>query len=260
MQFIVSGERIATENFSIGKVYTVTFTNGNYFINSCVGIGPDFVMFQQESPKMLFCLDMESAETVSSIEESGGGSGTTNYNELDNKPEINGHELSGNQTSSQLGLATAEQGALADTAVQPADLASYQTLIDNDHKLTSDLIDDTLQTNKFATQSQLDQIATNATNISSLQRAHVSQTFTFQDLTWSATGGGVYVSNGTSLTGIDKIESIIITGFTNIRTTDVITPLVTNDRTQVRFMSNVTSFAYINSGYTLYITGTPSSP
>ena len=35
----------------------------------------------------------------------GGGGGTTNYNSLTNKPQINGHTLSGNQTAEQLGLA-----------------------------------------------------------------------------------------------------------------------------------------------------------
>lgn len=35
---------------------------------------------------------------------SGGGSGTSNYNDLDNKPKINGVTLSGNKTSSELGL------------------------------------------------------------------------------------------------------------------------------------------------------------
>lgn len=32
----------------------------------------------------------------------GGGGGTTNYNELSNKPQINGVELSGNKTSEEL--------------------------------------------------------------------------------------------------------------------------------------------------------------
>lgn len=34
----------------------------------------------------------------------GGDKGTTDYNDLDNRPQINGNILSGNQTSSQLGL------------------------------------------------------------------------------------------------------------------------------------------------------------
>ena len=37
----------------------------------------------------------------------GGGGGTSNYNDLLNKPQINGNTLSGNKTSSQLGLASA---------------------------------------------------------------------------------------------------------------------------------------------------------
>lgn len=37
-------------------------------------------------------------------EEGGGGEGTTNYNDLINKPQIDGTELSGNKTPAQLGL------------------------------------------------------------------------------------------------------------------------------------------------------------
>ena len=44
--------------------------------------------------------------------------GTKNYEKLENKPSINGVELIGNKTSADLGLATAEQGALAETALQ----------------------------------------------------------------------------------------------------------------------------------------------
>ena len=34
----------------------------------------------------------------------GGGGGTSDYTQLSNKPQINSHELSGNKTSSDLGL------------------------------------------------------------------------------------------------------------------------------------------------------------
>ena len=41
------------------------------------------------------------------INNTGGGSGgTTDYNQLTNRPAINGHTLTGNQTARQLGLAT----------------------------------------------------------------------------------------------------------------------------------------------------------
>lgn len=34
----------------------------------------------------------------------GGGGGTTNYNELNNRPQINGTTLTGNKSASDLGL------------------------------------------------------------------------------------------------------------------------------------------------------------
>jgi len=48
---------------------------------------------------------------------SGGGGGTTNYNALTNKPQINSVELSGNKTSAQLGL-MASDGVVANPTGQ----------------------------------------------------------------------------------------------------------------------------------------------
>lgn len=41
----------------------------------------------------------------------GGGGGTSDYNDLSNKPQINGNTLSGNKTSSQLGITASALGA-----------------------------------------------------------------------------------------------------------------------------------------------------
>lgn len=503
MEFITTDQRIATENFRIGKIYTITFKDSSSITRACIGKGADYVMFQEEAPKMLFTLNMQTASTIDTIEVGGGGSGTTDYDDLDNKPKINNVTLSGNKSSSDLGLqdaisaehpisasyvsglarvattgaysdltglptlgtaaaaaatdfATAAQGSkadAADTAISTAatGFASLDARLDSmdtaisgkQGALSSTQLDavnsgidstkvqqiatnttaisgkqDTLTTAQLAaansgiTSAGVAQIETNktnilsayggtvgknmlntviteanphdgltftlnadksitvdgtnpyssvqipiqlgnmtltagvtyvckgtgdsnihvqimagaslvanssddvtftaqantsysariwvtakpasgtqfnnltiypmvceqslytadssyqqyicdnaelTTNISLLQKAHVSQTFVFPDLTWTATGGGVYVSNGTSITGIDKIESIVITGFNNIRTTDIISAITTNDRKQVRFMSNVTTFAHNNSGFDLYITGTPSN-
>lgn len=46
------------------------------------------------------------------------GGGTDDYSELSNKPQINSVALSGNKSASELGLATAAQGALAASAYQ----------------------------------------------------------------------------------------------------------------------------------------------
>ena len=42
---------------------------------------------------------------------------------------------------------------------------TYQTIIDSDHKLSADNVDDSSSTNKFATRAQLDQIETNKNDI-----------------------------------------------------------------------------------------------
>lgn len=56
----------------------------------------------------------------------------SDYNNLANKPKINDIVLKGDKTSSELGLASAEQGEKADSAVQPADLSVYRTSADQD--------------------------------------------------------------------------------------------------------------------------------
>ncbi len=56
----------------------------------------------------------------------GGGGGTSNYNDLINKPQINGNTLSGNKTSSQLGITAVALGAYVKpgSGIPKADLAS----------------------------------------------------------------------------------------------------------------------------------------
>lgn len=67
MVFITTGQRIATENFSDGVIYKVTFVNATISYMMCVGIGQDFVMLQGPNPS-LFCLTMSSASRVSTID------------------------------------------------------------------------------------------------------------------------------------------------------------------------------------------------
>lgn len=63
----------------------------------------------------------------------GGGTGTDNYNELSNKPQINGETLSGNKTAANLGLQPAITGAVT---------------------ISSDNVDDTGATNLFVTSTE----------------------------------------------------------------------------------------------------------
>lgn len=55
-----------------------------------------------------------------------GGGGTTDYTDLENKPQVNGVTLTGNKTAAQLGLASASQLPTASTAAPLMDgTASY---------------------------------------------------------------------------------------------------------------------------------------
>lgn len=50
-------------------------------------------------------VDQETlAAAIAYYKAHGGGGGTSNYNDLTNKPQINGNTLTGNKTSANLGI------------------------------------------------------------------------------------------------------------------------------------------------------------
>lgn len=137
MQFIGTGDRILTENFNVGYLYTITFKTGIYINSACIGIGDTFVMFQKAEPDLLFTLNVDTADEVDTIELYDSGGGTNDYDDLVNRPRINSHTLTGNMSGADLGLQntisdldTIRAGAAAGaTAVQPAALSYYQPVI-----------------------------------------------------------------------------------------------------------------------------------
>ena len=163
LEFITTGNRIAVENFSIGKVYTIVWATGNYKSLACVGKGSDFVMFQDQAPDLLFCLTMDTAIAVESIEEGGGGAGTMNYNELENQPSINGIVLVGNKTGADLGLAS--QSDLEDYATNASVVAGLATKQD---ALSSSQLQ---AVNSGITSALVTQIGTNTSAIAGKQDA-----------------------------------------------------------------------------------------
>ena len=62
----------------------------------------------------------------------GGGGGTTDYRDLSNKPQINGHILNGNKTSSELGLASSQDVSDINAAIDDvnSDIDDIKTDID----------------------------------------------------------------------------------------------------------------------------------
>lgn len=168
MQFIGTGDRILTENFNVGYLYTITFKTGIYINSACIGIGDTFVMFQKAEPDLLFTLNMDTADEVDTIELYDSGGGTNDYEDLSNKPQINSITLSGNKSSSDLGLQptisdlnTIRAGAAAGaTAVQPADMTSALAA-KQDALSTAQLA----AVNSGITSTDVAQITTNKNNI-----------------------------------------------------------------------------------------------
>jgi len=141
---------------------------------------------------------------------------TGDYTDLLNLPTL------GTAAAEDIGFfATAAQGALADTATQPGD--NISTLLNDANYITSsgapvqsvntqtgavvldaDDIDDATTSHKFATQTQLDQISTNATDISTNST----------DISTNAT------NIGTNTTNISTNSGGISTNATNISSND----------------------------------------
>lgn len=162
MQFIVEGQRIATENFVPGRLYTILFKTETQVNLTCISTGAGCVTFKGEAPINLFTLSMRNAETIDTIEPTQLG--TNNYNNLINKPAINGVDLIGNVSLADIGAAAAE-----DIPTTPADIGA-EPEITSQNMLDADLVDDSNSTNKFATAAQLEQIETNEANISNIQQ------------------------------------------------------------------------------------------
>lgn len=155
MQFIISGQRIAVENFVTGKLYTILWKNDTQVTLTCISIGADCVVFQGEAPLNLFTLTMQNADTIDMIEPTQLG--TTNYNNLINKPQINSYTLTGNVSLSDIGAAAASDlDDYATNASLVAGLASKQ-----DSLSTAQMA----AVNSGITAADVSQIATNKNNI-----------------------------------------------------------------------------------------------
>jgi len=87
------------------NLYTVTVNQQDYNNVAClfkglINVGDVVkVRIPQNNNNLMYIEGKLNAEV-----QGGGGGGTTNYNDLSNKPQINGVSLSGNKTTSDLGI------------------------------------------------------------------------------------------------------------------------------------------------------------
>lgn len=92
----------------------------------------------------------------------GGGGGTDSYNDLSNKPQINGHTLTGNKTGSDLGLASTSDLSAYLKSTEAA--AIYQTLAG-----MSDYLTESDAASTYQTQAGMSDYLTTATAASTYQ-------------------------------------------------------------------------------------------
>lgn len=234
MQFIGTGDRILTENFNVGYLYTITFKTGIYINSACIGVGDNFVMFQRAEPDLLFTLNVDTADEIDTIELYDSGGGTNDYDDLVNRPQINSHTLTGNMSGSDLGLQdtipdldTIRAGAAAGaTAVQPSDLTT--ALATKQDTLSAAQLN---AVNSGVTSTDVSQIQTNKNNISKIHNpANVyfsetapTGTILMQSYWISSTGVHVYGDNvyGATLEqgSFETFSGAEITANNRVRTT-----------------------------------------
>lgn len=82
-------------------------------------------------------LDVITLELAKASGGGGGGGGTTNYNQLSNKPQINGHTLSGNKTTSELGFGTLASKNSASGSFTPSGSVSVSKASDTTQTVNS---------------------------------------------------------------------------------------------------------------------------
>lgn len=234
MQFIISGQRIAVENFIMGKLYTILWKNDTQVTLTCISIGADCVVFQGEAPLNLYTLTMQNADAIDTIEPTQLG--TTNYNNLINKPQINGVDLIGNKTSSALGIREvpaiieADDGKVLTAAsdgscsweVIPEGTTDYTDLTNkpqiNSYTLTGNV---SLSDIGAAAASDLDDYATNASlvaglaskqdSLSTAQMAAVNSGITGADVSQIATNKNNISSEQAKTVGMTEGGSNYIT-------------------------------------------------
>jgi len=130
------------------------------------------------------------------VDANGGKIDTISINGV-NQPAVNKNvDLPAYPTRVSLNINNVDNTADLDkpvsTATQTA-LNKKQNIIDQEHKLSSDLVDDSGHTNKFATQAQLDQISTNKSDIATLDSTvsgHVANTSNPHNVTKTQVGLG----------------------------------------------------------------------
>lgn len=146
----------------------------------------------------------------------GGGGGTTNYNDLTNKPSINGTVLSGNKSLSALGIASAasvtEAATKADNAATKADAAAASassaltvaTAANEKAMEVAEVVETKADVNTLNAVAA--RVGVNETNIATLQDTTATHTSDIADLQSTDTALGTRI--GTINTTIGSMDDL----------------------------------------------------
>ena len=227
----------------------------------------------------------------------GGGSGTDSYNDLSNLPKINDVTLSGNKSSSALGLQseiTSDSKLASDlvddtnqdnkfvTSAEKTTWNGKQNAIDADHKINADYVDDSTSTNKFVTASDKEtwnakqNAIDNSHKLSSDLVDDANHTNKFvtstEKQTWNAKQNAIDADHklSSSLVSFSEAEAAAIAsgidsskvGQISTNQTNILYGLQTGVKNLLTIKSTYTinglTSVQQSDGYTVKITGTPT--
>lgn len=154
----------------------------------------------------------------------GGGTGTDNYNNLVNKPQINGQTLSGNKTAEQLGLVTIDDNdptsttkaysakKVEDKLATKANISTFNNYYDKTE--TDDLLDDKADKSNTYTKTEVDELVDGVEDYRELNHKPTINSVTVTgDLTASDLGLQEELENGYSdLENKPQINGVTLSG------------------------------------------------
>ena len=127
---VMNNDYTLTINFDDGTYYTTAPIRGATGATGATGNGIDHIYLNPNYTLSIFYTDGTSMTTTSIRGEKGedGDPGTTDYEELSNKPSINGVELDGDKSFEDLGIDVfPEGGSTGDILVKGAGGATWET-------------------------------------------------------------------------------------------------------------------------------------
>lgn len=91
--------------------------------------------------------------------------------------------------------------------------------------------------------SKIDTVESDVETLNNSQISYTDVNTVLTSQTWSKSASGVYYSGDISLSANpETVISLTIIGFSALRTTDILQPMISTDGKKIRFLSNTNAF------------------